>query len=331
MKIINAANRTRRIIALIALIALCAALLAPGANAATAKRLNLADIVGEYEFMNTNQNGVVRATFVKDGNKLVEVREIDGKTYRGEYKYDPSTGVATRYAEGFSDGHTISQILTFSRIGEAIGLSLEDTLVYTDKATVNYRFYGFKIPAAKASIPIDQIEGTYEYQGPGSKTVHQIEMVRSGDRLIARWEDGHEDKYFYYPERAVASKSAKGKNDRFVHTVWSFSKNDGVIEVFIQESDITRNKSCKISTFRGQKINTLGSGGLVAEYATQELPKLSDFQWYINDIQKTGSPQHLKGVKFIKDYELVAGGWKGIVFDNDADPDPRLVSRLQLL
>ncbi len=317
MKINHTANSAKRIIALIALIALCTILLAPGASAAAAKRLSIDDIVGRYLYAETEQGISSFISIAKDGNKLIHVtRNGDRIPYD---KYDPSTGVAKMYIE-YSD-RTLSKTSTFARVGDAIGVSLEDTNDYYDrnKADWNYRLFGIKLPSHKGAIPIDQVEGTYEYQGPGSKVVHQLEMVRSGDKLIGRWEDGGENEYSYDSKSALAYKLTKGKNDRFVLTAWNFTNNDGVIEVFIQEGDITRNKSCTLSTFRGQKINLVGSGGPAAEYSTDAQPKLADFQWYINDIQKTGSPQKLKGVKFIKDFELVKGGWKGIIFDNEAN------------
>ncbi len=315
MTIGTMANRAKRVVALAALIAFCALLLAPGANAAAAKRLSLDDIVGDYIYADTDEGYTNWTSFEKEGNKLVEVFENGGKTYRAEYKYNPATGVATMYEHEY----IVTQTLTFARVGEAIGYSTEETTHDPDDPSGAFRYFGFKLPEAEAEIPIDEIVGTYEYQGPGSKVVHRMEMVRSGNKLIARWEDGGENVYDYDPEFAEADKLTKGKNNRFVLTAWSFSKNDGVMEVFIQESDIIRNKSCTLSTFRGQKINLVGSGGPAAEFSTEALPKLADFQWYINDIQKTGSPQNLKGVKHIKDFELIKGGWKGIVFDNDAN------------
>ncbi len=315
------ARGAKRIIALIALIAFCAAMLAAQpAQAAAAKRLNLADIAGEYEYLDVYRDGVLYIQFIKDGNKLVEVWPLDdGAPRHAHDKYDPATGVATRVTK--EKDYTESETLTFTRSGETIALMIEYTRDYNDsnKPDGYWRYYGFKIPAAKASIPIDQAEGTYEYQRSDSNTVHQVEMVRSGDELIARLEDGSEKRLSYYPDRAVASRSNKAKNGSAVHTVWSFSKNDGVIEAFILESDITKNASQKLYTYKGQRINLVGSGGPAAEFSTEALPKLADFQWYINDIQKTGSPQHLKGVKFIKDFELVKGGWKGIIFDNEAN------------
>ncbi len=49
----NTSKGAKKFARLIALILICALLLAPGANAAAAKRLNLDDIVGRYLYANT--------------------------------------------------------------------------------------------------------------------------------------------------------------------------------------------------------------------------------------------------------------------------------------
>jgi hypothetical protein len=75
-------------------------------------------------------------------NEMLVLRFDNGT--ETEYEYDLVFGVASRYAE-FDDGHTVLTILTFTRDGDKMRLTVDESLNYSDGSTKTGKYEGYKV------------------------------------------------------------------------------------------------------------------------------------------------------------------------------------------